>query len=184
MVWTPEREDLLKKLWLQGLSASQIARTMDCFTRNAIIGKAHRLNLPKRSPVARSGPKPRRLRAKPSLARIGSMAKASPRLPGQHREGPLRAERSLGFGPVALERGSDLSLQETHSTLMELKHNTCKWPIGDPGDPDFHFCSQNAEGGKSYCEFHHRLAYRPLRKRDEKRESRQDQQDFVKALAS
>lgn len=183
MVWTPEREDLLKKLWLQGLSASQIARTMDCFTRNAIIGKAHRLNLPKRSPATRSSPKPRRLRAKPSLARIGSMTMASPRPPVHYREAALRGEPALDCEPLPLENGG-FSLPQSHVTLMELKHNTCKWPIGDPGDPEFHFCSRGADSGKSYCEFHHRLAYRSLRGRGEKRESRQEEQQFMKAMAS
>ncbi|NRG19913.1 GcrA cell cycle regulator [Rhizobiales bacterium] len=184
MVWTPEREDLLKKLWLQGLSASQIARTMDCFTRNAIIGKAHRLNLPKRSPVTRSSPKPRRLRAKPTLARIGSMTKAGPRLPAQHREVGLSAGRALDCEAFMPQSGGGIALTETHTILMELKHNTCKWPIGDPGDPEFHFCSLNVDSGKSYCEFHHRLAYRPLRGRKERRESRLEEQEFVKAMAS
>lgn len=84
MSWTQEREDLLRKLWLQGLSASQIAYVMSGITRNAVIGKAHRMGLPKRSPATSQRPKVRVQRGKPSLACVGGRPAAVPRC-AKHR---------------------------------------------------------------------------------------------------
>lgn len=155
MAWTQEREDLLRKLWLQGLSASQIAYVMAGITRNAVIGKAHRMGLPKRSPATSHRPKPRVQRGKPSLALVG--ARPAP------RESIMEKQFQRGLG-LALETGFQAE-QGDRVTLMTLTSRTCKWPIGDPADADFHFCSHEAENGRSYCEFHHGLAYQGIRRR-------------------
>ena len=161
MAWTQEREDLLRKLWLQGLSASQIAYVMAGITRNAVIGKAHRMGLPKRSPATSHRPKPRVQRGKPSLAFVGG--KPAPRDTAsdvRYRHG-LDYETAHKCFDVAQ---SDVAAED-RITLMTLTSRTCKWPIGDPADADFHFCSQDAENNRSYCEFHHRLAYQGVRRR-------------------
>lgn len=165
MAWTSEREDLLKKLWLQGLSASQIAYMMDGFTRNAIIGKAHRLNLPKRTPATSSRPKTRRVRAQPSLARIGGASHTGARAASTVTELRLRTSLDLEIERSIFEREHAGIQAEDRVTLMTLGSRTCKWPIGEPGSDDFHFCSRDAEGNGSYCGFHHRLAYRNVRRR-------------------
>ena len=162
MAWTQEREDLLRKLWLQGLSASQIAYVMAGITRNAVIGKAHRMGLPKRSPATSHRPKPRVQRGQPSLALVG--ARPAPRESIIEKQ----FQRSLGLG---YEAGFQAE-QGDRVTLMTLTSRTCKWPIGDPADADFHFCSHDAENGRSYCEFHHSLAYQGVRRRRQVAERR------------
>lgn len=161
MAWTQEREDLLRKLWLQGLSASQIAYVMAGITRNAVIGKAHRMGLPKRSPATSHRPKPRIQRGKPSLALVGSKPAARDNASDvQYRK---RYDLELERSAFEIEH-SDVSAED-RMTLMTLTSRSCKWPIGDPADPDFHFCSRDADNGRSYCDFHHRLAYQGVRRR-------------------
>ncbi|WP_306026970.1 GcrA family cell cycle regulator [Stappia sp. MMSF_3263] len=161
MAWTQEREDLLRKLWLQGLSASQIAYVMAGVTRNAVIGKAHRMGLPKRSPATSHRPKPRVQRGKPSLAFVGGKPAA------RDTASDVQYRRGLDFDTAHKSfdvAHSDVAAED-RITLMTLTSRTCKWPIGDPADADFHFCSQDAENNRSYCEFHHRLAYQGVRRR-------------------
>jgi GcrA cell cycle regulator len=160
MSWTQEREDLLRKLWLQGLSASQIAYVMAGITRNAVIGKAHRMGLPKRSPATSQRPKVRVQRGKPSLACVGG--RPAPR--AETGTETVRDDYRFALTQANFEAaGADLREGE-RITLMTLNSRTCKWPIGDPSDADFHFCSVDALSGRSYCEFHNRLAYRGLRR--------------------
>lgn len=180
MGWTVEREDLLKKLWLQGLSASQIAYMMEGFTRNAIIGKAHRLNLPKRSPSTSARPKTRRTRSKPSLARIAGSTSATARLPMSPCESRYYSLADLELERSIFETEHASVSAEDRITLLTLGSRTCKWPIGDPGDADFHFCSREAQSSGSYCSFHHRLAYQGVRRR---RTKVGDQIDGTRALA-
>ncbi|MBA5778335.1 GcrA cell cycle regulator [Stappia sp. F7233] len=183
MAWTSEREDLLKKLWLQGLSASQIAYMMDGFTRNAIIGKAHRLNLPKRTPSTSTRPKARRVRAQPSLARIGGSSHTSARVSSSATDIRLRTSLDLEIERSIFETEHANVQAEDRVTLMTLGSRTCKWPIGDPGSEDFHFCSRDAEGNGSYCAFHHRLAYRNVRGRQMQSSAKTEQQ-LLKLAAS
>lgn len=161
MSWTQEREDLLRKLWLQGLSASQIAYVMSGITRNAVIGKAHRMGLPKRSPATSQRPKMRVQRGKPSLACVGG--RPAPRAAAA--EPPRRDEFQIALTQANFEPSVRTSADDGRITLMTLTSRTCKWPIGDPADPDFHFCSVEAGSGRSYCDFHHALAYRGVRVR-------------------
>ncbi len=180
MGWTVEREDLLKKLWLQGLSASQIAYMMEGFTRNAIIGKAHRLNLPKRSPSTSARPKARRARSKPSLARIGGAASVAARVSLSPNETRYYNRTELELERSIFETEHAQVSAEERVTLLTLGSRTCKWPIGDPGDEDFHFCSRDAQSSGSYCSFHHRLAYQGVRRR---RPAADERQDSARALA-
>ncbi|SDT90262.1 GcrA family cell cycle regulator [Stappia sp. ES.058] len=161
MAWTTEREDLLRKLWLQGLSASQIAYVMAGVTRNAVIGKAHRMGLPKRSPSTSHRPKQRVQRGQPSLACVGGKPAVRDSAPDV-RSTP-RYDLDLEASAFESEHSSVSS--EDRVTLMTLTSKTCKWPIGDPADADFHFCSRDADNNRSYCEFHHRLAYQGIRRR-------------------
>ena len=102
MVWTDQRVEQLKTLWNEGKSASQIADLLGDVTRNAVIGKAHRLGLSSR---------------------------------------PSPIKRKTFILPIGNER-------------------LCQWPIGNPCDPDFRFCSQSADPGRPYCTEHCALAYR------------------------
>lgn len=179
MSWTQEREDLLRKLWLQGLSASQIAYVMSGITRNAVIGKAHRMGLPKRSPATSQRPKVRVQRGKPSLACVGGRPAAR----AEVREAQVPDEFAAVLAKAnfeAVEGPRDVS---ERVTLMTLTSRTCKWPIGDPADPDFHFCSVDAESGRSYCDFHHRLAYRGQRRAAEPAKLAPMRQTRIQAVA-
>lgn len=135
--WTDERVELLKKLWADGLSASQIARELGEVTRNAVIGKVHRLGLSGRVTKTRiERPRPRPVLRPP------------PR--------PL---------PPAIERIEPLMLEDGRfTTITTLKNSSCRWPIGEPGTSDFHFCGHAQAGGTPYCETHARLAYQPIQK--------------------
>ncbi|GGE91013.1 GcrA cell cycle regulator [Stappia taiwanensis] len=169
MTWTSEREDLLRKLWRQGLSARQIAYVIAGVTRNAVIGKAHRMGLPKRSATMTHRPKQRPVRGRPSLACIGgapaaALAEDAGPATGAGGEGvSARIERELAR--ASFEAGRSGASEQDWGKLMTLTGGACKWPIGDPVDADFRFCNCPAEGSRSYCAFHLRLAYRGRRRR-------------------
>jgi GcrA cell cycle regulator len=181
MGWTDERVELLKKLWMEGLSASQIAGILgEGVTRNAVIGKVHRLKL--------SG------RAKPQSAtpRVRSANRSnggSRRVSTHHHGGGMRPgiagimkQRSINaptHGATALKIDEEFETEayvapqvaelfipvDQRLSLLQLNEHTCKWPIGDPLTPDFYFCGQHSNEGKPYCEFHSRRAYHQIEKR-------------------
>jgi GcrA cell cycle regulator len=168
--WTDDRVELLKKLWTEGLSASQIAgRLGSGVTRNAVIGKVHRLNLTGRAqPPRATQPRAPRKQREPSLA--GGRQGATPSMPtaGSHAMKPmLRAEAQPR--QQALPEPQPLRLVDLPKggrvTILHLSDKTCKWPIGDPGTEEFCFCGHGPRAGSPYCEYHARLAYQPLQDR-------------------
>ena len=161
MSWTDERIATLKKMWEGGSTASQIAEELGGVSRNAVIGKAHRMGLPKRSPATSHRPKQRIQRGKPSLACVGG----KPAVRESLSDVRPRSRYDLDLEASAFEAEHSIVSSEDRVTLMTLTSKTCKWPIGDPSDADFHFCSRDADNGRSYCEFHHRLAYQGIRRR-------------------
>lgn len=174
MTWTDERVELLKKLWIDGLSASQIATELGGVTRNAVIGKVHRLSLSGR---AKPATVPTARARKPAVAngRSGAAARGTPPQrplvagntvlkPAHHAAPePRRAPRPEAMDAVVVP----ISL---HATILTLTEQTCKWPIGDPSTEGFHFCGQRSGSGIPYCEYHSRIAYQPVhdRRRDRK----------------
>lgn len=144
MGWTEERVATLRKLWAEGLSASQIAKQLGSVTRNAVIGKVHRLGLAGRATPSRPAKRPVRV-ARPRV--IGPTA---PR---------LRPANSLptvvipDLEPLKFADGKAAS-------VLTLNESMCKFPIGDPNDADFAFCGRGAACGP-YCQDHARLAYQP-----------------------
>ena len=160
MSWTDERVELLKKLWSDGLSASQIAAELGGITRNAVIGKVHRLGLSGRAKSASSSaPRQRKTRASSHLLR---MTRAS-----------VRGNTALAHA-YQIEAEATPELMENiipigqRRTILELTEQTCRWPIGDPGSTEFFFCGGNTIGGLPYCAYHSRVAYQPAgdRRRD------------------
>ena len=143
MSWTDDRVEVLKRLWLDGLSASQIAKQLGGVTRNAVIGKVHRLGLSGRatpSQPARTvirAPRP----ARPATA--STPRRAEPSVPSLRTE-PVRVY-------VTEEPGT--------ATVLTLAAHQCKWPIGDPSSDGFTFCGRGASG--TYCAEHSRVAYQP-----------------------
>lgn len=172
MTWTDERVELLKKLWIDGLSASQIATELGGVTRNAVIGKVHRLSLsgrakPASAPVARAR-KPAATNGR-SVASNRPVPNARPLVAGntalkpvgQTAPEPRRAPRHADDAVVV-----PISL---HATILTLTEQTCKWPIGDPSTEGFHFCGQRSGSGIPYCEYHSRIAYQPVHDRRRER---------------
>ncbi len=155
MSWNDERVELLKKLWSEGLSASQIAGRLGSVTRNAVIGKVHRLGLSGRATTSRMKSHRPRTRvaapakrlAKPRFANVGNTA----------LQRIYQADIEPYVPPVE-ELTIPLAERKTIQTLLE---NHCRWPIGDPQEADFHFCGKNKVTGLPYCEFHARRAFQP-----------------------
>ncbi len=152
MAWTDERVEQLKTLWAEGLSAAQIANKMGGVTRNAVIGKVHRLGLSGRATPA----KPQRGRAAPELKVNGEARRA----PAEEVK-PVIPEPEF-IAPATLDTGDQV-------TVATIKNNMCKWPIGDPATDDFHFCGQTTLPGKSYCAYHAHMAFQPPQRRTERR---------------
>lgn len=133
MEWNDERVAALTKLWRDGLSASQVARHLGGVTRNAVIGKAHRLGLTVRDAPSRPvlGPAP--------AARIRAEIRAAPP-PARRPETAPPVRPPIEVAPTA--------------TLMTLEDDGCRWPIGDPARPGFGFCGRARRRGRVYCDEH------------------------------
>jgi GcrA cell cycle regulator len=141
MEWTEERTTLLRTLWLQGQTASQIAERLGGVTRNAVIGKAHRLGLSSRPSPIRQRPaaRPSVQAPAPSAARMHAAEPAKPAVaPAPVPQMAPTAARTVKAAP-----GS----------------RACMWPVGDPKQPGFHFCGAPAEPGRPYCAGHCSVAY-------------------------
>ncbi len=167
MGWTEERVELLKKLWADGLSASQIAGRLGEVTRNAVIGKVHRLGLAGRATTSRMrSARPRNrvshLPLRPTRVQYrthGNVALKPIFAPMEH----IGVALALVPSPV-----EELNIPAAlRIDLLDLKECMCRWPIGDPQDENFHFCGRQKTTGVSYCEHHARVAFQaaPRRRR-------------------
>jgi len=134
MGWTDERVEQLKGLWNEGLSASQIARALGGISRNAVIGKVHRLGLAGRAVPTRSE-RPRTQR---------------------------RTAIHTAPAPIEVIEEDPIPLADGHfATVLTITDRMCHWPIGDPSENEFHFCGRKPRPGSPYCEAHARKAYQP-----------------------
>jgi GcrA cell cycle regulator len=174
MAWTEERVESLKRLWAEGLSASQIAVRLGDVSRNAVIGKVHRLGLAGRATTSRvKTVRPRKAIARTKRPRSLRFAGIG----GGVREG--------GFGHPALQPVGEQPRQyeelviplEQRKTIQTLTQSSCRWPIGDPQAEDFHFCGHDRISGLPYCEFHARRAFQPVQQR--RREVREPQHKII-----
>jgi GcrA cell cycle regulator len=165
MSWNDERVDALKKLWADGLSASQIAGRLGGVTRNAVIGKVHRLGLAGRATTSRMKshrmPRVRTARAAKNLMRGQRPAVGNPAFRNLFGE-------SEPYVPPAEEVVIPLNERKYIQTLTE---SCCRWPIGDPQQPDFHFCGKSKVPGLPYCEVHARRAFQPPQARRRERDA-------------
>jgi GcrA cell cycle regulator len=186
MSWTDERVETLKAMWAEGKSASQIAKELGGVTRNAVIGKVHRLGLSNRvggvdrpedelaalDPAEDSGPEPEEEGAgRPAPAAAPARpakepAPPRPKTPGQ----PLPPQPSGSeISAEALANLAEVAKKARRLSLMQLTERTCKWPIGDPATDDFWFCGLPAVPGKPYCETHVAVAFQPMSARRDRR---------------
>ena len=154
MAWTDERIAKLKQGWEGGMTATQIAELLgEGVTRNAVIGKAHRLGLESRpSPVKNTDAAPAPARPAVVIQPV-TVAPAPPTPVAAIAAFPMEAPAPR---PVAKAAKGE---KQTRTTLLELNDKVCKWPIGHPGDADFHFCGKGAQAGFPYCTEHCLLAY-------------------------
>ena len=158
--WTEDRVGALKKLWLEGQSASQIAKQLGGgVTRNAVIGKVHRLGLSGRAAPSQ----PARATFRPSRPRPAAPPTQAPSAPRR-----IEAAQPRAVAPVAPTPAQVPDLPGT-ATVMTLGAHMCKWPIGDPSSSEFSFCGRRASEGV-YCQEHARVAYQPAMKRGGKEE--------------
>lgn len=167
MAWTDDRVELLKKLWNDGLSASQIANQMGGVTRNAVIGKVHRLGLSGRATSTRG-------RAAKGAGKTAASKQRSqrrePKMPNLNiGNTALKAEPQAKAQPIAEEKIAPMKLVNTVSgdnvSIFDLTEFTCRWPEGDPSTNDFHFCGGKNNGSGPYCETHAAVAYQPTMRR-------------------
>ena len=135
MAWTEQMVEDLKKMWDEGLTTGEIGKRLNV-SKNSIVGKVHRLQL--------SG-RPSPIKKKDEI----SEEKAAPAKPAKEEK----------FEPVA-----KMPVKNSHShcgktSLTDLDNHTCRWPVGDPKDENFHFCGKKVKIGQTYCEEHANIAY-------------------------
>lgn len=177
MSWTDDRVGQLKKLWTDGLSASQIAAQLGGVTRNAVIGKVHRLGLSGRGRPTSTASRSRKPKAKrrlsPAVHSSDVNAIGSRRVSSGGRGGvsigatALKADEKLNVNVLALpELAEELVIPEGERTdILALNESTCRWPIGDPLSEDFHFCGRDcSDNDGPYCNFHSRIAYQKTKR--------------------
>lgn len=183
MSWNDERVEQLRKLWMEGHSASQIAAELaNGITRNAVIGKVHRLGLSGRAKAPAPAParprvKPAASAARPSIGGSGGGARPSSRGGMIDAGAPMtmtRGANALALQPTAMSAPTpaprpieDVVVPISERvTIMELRESMCRWPLGDPTTPEFRFCGANSPIGEGpYCAYHATIAYQPAQDR-------------------
>jgi len=164
MNWTDDRVELLKKLWSDGLSASQIAGELGGISRNSVIGKVHRLGLSGRAKSpSTSVPRQRKPRTHGHMMRI-----SRPGIRGNNALAPVHAyDTEIEPEPELIENIIPIGQR---CSILDLTECKCRWPIGDPSSPDFFFCGGKSMDGLPYCGYHSRVAYQPAsdRRRDKR----------------
>ena len=145
MSWTYDRVEKLKQLWEEGLTASRIATELGDVTRNAVIGKAHRLGL--------SG----RMLSKKSNSGVSIIRKK--------RVSVSQSQKVIDISPNIDEPMNPTAFQD-------IKDGLCRWPLGEPEEIDFKFCGRNTKEGIVYCEAHYKQAYQPITKVRERRKTK------------
>ncbi len=146
MSWTEEKVAKLKELWGKGSTASQIAEIIGGISRNAVIGKAHRLNL---------------------SAKIKTRAAASSQnfdSSSEEKSNRIKRTRKSKFKSLIIEKDFE---PENPKQLEELDEKSCKWPIGHPDEENFYFCGRSSLKDFSYCKLHLLYAYQPKGKKEE-----------------
>jgi GcrA cell cycle regulator len=198
MAWSDERVAILKKMWLEGSSASEIAKELGNITRNAVIGKVHRLGMSNRdtnnlkSGSSTSNAKKSVRRGRPPKVNKEEKKRGRPHklkdpgdFPGTldlKEKSTISSAKEMRLDENKTKLASDLSeetlqnilkveMKSKKISLMELTERTCKWPIGDPATDTFWFCGHESEPGKPYCKTHISIAFQPITQRRSRKET-------------
>ena len=155
MSWTPETVDLLKKLWGSGKTASQIAQIIGGVSRNAVIGKAHRLNLSAK------------IKTRSAVTNGKSLVT---------QETTSKKSRKSKFKSLLLDKNFE---PEKPKSLEDLTDETCKWPIGHPNEEKFYFCGRKPEGEFPYCKLHVLYAFQPKGTKEEVLDKEDEVPEFI-----
>ena len=202
MSWTEERIEQLKSMWTQGATASEIAEKLGGVSRNAVIGKAHRLGLEARPSPVKPGEEKDHSAAPAKAAKAEAAPKPAPAAADQPQQAPARhipqpqrqrpqqdgvQYRSVGPGGFIRQGPGDQQAPippapprrlvpakpspevADKTSLLELNDRICKWPMGHPGEPDFHFCGEPSNPGYPYCVAHCGVAYQAQLPRRDRR---------------
>ena len=157
MSWTPEKEEKLRQYWKKGHSGSQIARMLGNTTRNAVIGKAHRLKLEARTVSKRSESK---LVEKNNFSEVKTQ----------------KLGKKARFKALLLDKNFE---KENPKKLEELTDETCRWPIGHPYEENFYFCGRKPMEKFPYCKLHVLYAFQPKNAKDEDQITEEDIPKFI-----
>lgn len=192
MSWTDERVETLKTMWTEGKSASQIAKELGGVTRNAVIGKVHRLGLsnraggadrPEEEMTTTEMPAVEEPAHEPQAAEADEAERAAAAAPRPAAKEPVPAARPKPvpgqplppqttpseISAEALANLAEVAKKARRLSLMQLTERTCKWPVGDPATDDFWFCGLPSVPGKPYCETHVAVAFQPMSARRDRR---------------
>ena len=157
MSWTNEKVEKLRELWSKGHTASQIAEMLGETTRNAVIGKAHRLDLEARAPSKQSSiPKSRDNK--------------------QIKRTAAPTSRKAKFQSILLDKNFE---PENPKSLEDLTESTCKWPTGHPNEEKFYFCGRKPEGEFPYCKLHVLYAFQPKGSKEEVLDKEDEVPEFI-----
>ena len=158
MSWTEEKVTKLKELWGKGSTASQIAEIIGGISRNAVIGKAHRLNLSSKVKARNTSS---------SQTSYGN----SEEINSKHKQG-----RKSKFKSLLIEKDFE---PENPKKLEDLDEDSCKWPVGHPEEESFYFCGRSSLKDFSYCKLHLLYAYQPKGKREEPATEKEESPQYI-----
>ena len=158
MSWTPEKEKKLRELWKKGLSASQIASMLEVTTRNAVIGKAHRLNLEARNTSRKTE------------------VKTNKQVNGPQEIKYQKLGRKAKFKALLLDKNFE---KENPIKFDEITDKTCRWPIGHPYEKKFYFCGRKSMEKFPYCKLHVLYAFQPKNAKEEDQITEEDIPQFI-----
>lgn len=171
MAWTDEMVEDLKKMWHEGLTTGEIGKRLGV-SKNSIVGKVHRLQLSGRpSPIKKKDEENTEVKtaAAPKAEKTAAPAKPEKSAPAAKSEKKSETEfpaakaethaENVSAAPEKTNRYQPRAAYNNKTSLTDLDNHTCRWPLGDPKDENFHFCGKKVKIGQTYCDEHAGIAY-------------------------